>query len=137
MNSRERFFATIHKQPVDRPASWLGMPTPAAIPGLLNYFGVADMVALKQKLDDDIWPVDVPFNNPPHYDIGCALDFTPEHLMGNQDDRTLTDAGFFENMTDPIDIDKFSWPDPAKMIDVDEARRRVRAVPKDKSYNFV
>lgn len=26
MNSLERFYATIERKPVDRPAAWLGMP---------------------------------------------------------------------------------------------------------------
>ncbi len=29
MDHRERFFATINYQPVDRPASWLGLPVPS------------------------------------------------------------------------------------------------------------
>ena len=26
MNSLERFYATINREPVDRPAAWIGMP---------------------------------------------------------------------------------------------------------------
>ena len=132
MNSKERFYATINREKVDRPAWWLGMPTPSAIPGLLQHFKAKDMKELKSILDDDIWHVDVPFNNPPHYDIGCALDFTPSHLMGNQDERVLSAHGFFKDKTDPADVATFDWPDPSKLIDPVEALRRVREVPKDK-----
>lgn len=138
MDSRERFYATIEQKPVDRPASWLGIPTKSAIPALLDYFGVEDFHALKIKLNDDIWHVDVPYDNPPHFDIGCSLDFTREHKGGTQDERVLSEAGFFENLTDPSSIETFDWPDPAKMIDPIEALRRVELVPKDKvSMAFV
>ena len=33
---KERFFATIHHQPVDRPASWLGLPVPLLDIALAN-----------------------------------------------------------------------------------------------------
>jgi hypothetical protein len=32
MNSIERFYATIERRPVDRPASWLGIPDKHALP---------------------------------------------------------------------------------------------------------
>ena len=38
MNHRDRFFSTIHYQPVDRPASWLGLPVPSAKPAMMKYF---------------------------------------------------------------------------------------------------
>ena len=40
MTHRERFYATIDNQPVDRPASWLGLPVPGAQQGLLDFFKV-------------------------------------------------------------------------------------------------
>lgn len=132
MKSKDRFFATINREQVDRPAWWLGMPTRTALPGLFEYFGVADMKELKIKLDDDVWHVEVPYNNPPHYDIGGALDFTPNHSEGDTLERVLSHEGFFAHSTDPADVNKFNWPDPAKLIDKEEALRRVKAVPKDK-----
>jgi uroporphyrinogen decarboxylase len=65
MNHRDRFLATIHYEPVDRPASWLGMPVPAAEPGLKKHFGVESMEGLKRLLDDDIYQIDVPYEYPP------------------------------------------------------------------------
>ena len=41
MNSLERFYATAERRPVDRPAAWLGMPDPQALPGLFSYYGVS------------------------------------------------------------------------------------------------
>lgn len=132
MTSKERFFATIKNQPVDRPATWLGLPTPAAVPGLLDYFGVDSIAALKQKLDDDVWPVIVPYNNEPYNDIGCALNFAKTGEGGTQDERTLTAPGYFENMTDPAEVEKFPWPNPKDFLDVEEAARRAREIPDDK-----
>lgn len=130
MTHRERFYATIERKPVDRPASWLGLPVPAALPGLFDYFHVSDVNELKQKLDDDVYPVLVPFNNPPYNDIGCALNFRKDHCVesGSQDERTLTAPGFFEDITDPAYIDKFPWPDPDKMVDREESLRRAKAI---------
>ena len=34
MDKRERFYKTIHRESVDRPAFWLGLPTDAALPAL-------------------------------------------------------------------------------------------------------
>ena len=98
MTPKERFFATINNQSVDRPASWLGLPTKTATPGLLDFFQVASVEEMKKKLQDDVWPVIVPYNNAPHNDIGCALSFTKEGEGGSQEDRTLTAPGFFLKM---------------------------------------
>lgn len=132
MTPKERFYATINNQPVDRPATWLGLPTGKAVPGLLKYFGVASIAELKTKLNDDVWPVIVPYNNEPFNDIGCALDFAKTGEGGQQDERTLTAPGYFENMTDPAEVDKFEWPNPKDYLDIKEAARRAREIPEDK-----
>ena len=80
MDSRERFFATVANESIDKPASWMGLPVPDAIPGLLKYFGVSTVPELKHKIGDDVWPVQVPYHNPPAFDIGCALSFSKEGL---------------------------------------------------------
>ena len=132
MDARERFFATIRNEAVDRPASWLGLPTPTAMHGLLKYFGAATEKELKQIIDDDVWPVRVPYHNPPHFDIGCSLNFGKSGPGGAQDERTLTAPGFFEDYDDPADIGKFDWPDPSRLIDREESLKRVKEVPADK-----
>ncbi len=58
MNHKERFFATINREPVDYPASWFGMPTSTALPGLFKYFRVESMEELKRKVDDDVFPIE-------------------------------------------------------------------------------
>ena len=57
MKNNDRFYATVHYQPVDRLASWLGLPVPKAERGLMNYFGVNSMDELRDLLDDDIYPI--------------------------------------------------------------------------------
>ena len=50
MNSRERFIATVERKPVDRPACWLGDPTPEAVPALCDYYHVDNIKELKKNL---------------------------------------------------------------------------------------
>ena len=131
MTHRERFFATVNRQSVDRPASWLGLPVPAAIPGLLAHFKVNSIDELKRKIDDDVYPIPVPYNNPPTNDIGCSLMFAKSGIGGGQDERTLTAPGFFEDFTDPSLVDTFPWPDPEEHIDFNKARDLARQAPDD------
>jgi uroporphyrinogen decarboxylase len=126
MNSSERFYATIERRPVDRPASWLGIPDKHALPALYRYFGVSDMVQLKQRIGDDIWPVEVPYNCPPANHIACAFDFT---MAEDYDERTLTHAGWFADKTDPACIKDFAWPDPKKHMSVEACRNAIDEVP--------
>jgi uroporphyrinogen decarboxylase len=129
LSHRERFFATLAGEPVDRPASWLGMPTTDAIPELLRYFAVADLGELKRKLNDDVWPIDVPYEHPPSNHIACAFDFAKD--VRDYEHRTLTDPGFFEDMTDPAAVDTFPWPDPKQHMDPEACRQAVQGVPDD------
>ena len=131
MTHRERFFATIARQEVDRPASWLGLPVPSALPKLFAHFGVDSVDALKRKIDDDVYPIPVPYHNPPTNDIGCSLAFAKSGAGGAQDERTLTAPGFFEDMTDPALVERFPWPDPEEHIDFAEARRLAQQAPED------
>lgn len=131
MTHRERFFATVANQTVDRPASWLGLPVPSAEPELFRYFGVNTIEELKLKLDDDIFPIEVPYNFPPANHIACAFKFAKVWHDDKPDERTLTAPGFFEDYDDPADVEKFPWPDPALYLDVEESRRRVKAINPD------
>ena len=54
MNRKERFYATIERKPVDRPASWLGLPVAEALPALYKQFGVSTYNQLKEKIGDDL-----------------------------------------------------------------------------------
>lgn len=131
MSHRERFFATIAHQPVDRPASWLGLPVPAAEPELFRYFGVQSVEEMKKIIDDDIFPIEVPYNFPPSNHIACAFKFAKTAHDDKPDERTLTAPGFFEDYDDPADVEKFPWPDPTLYLDAEESRRRVMAVDSD------
>ena len=132
MTHRERFFATINHKPVDRPASWLGLPVPSACEGLYQYFGVSSIDELKIKLDDDIYPIEVPYNYPPSNHIACAFNFAKRSHLDTPDERTLTAPGFFEDYSDVEDVGKFPWPDPALYLDREEKKRRVADAPKDR-----
>ena len=132
MNHKERFFATIHHQQVDRPASWLGLPVPMAESALMSYFGVKSIDQLREKIDDDIYPIEVPYNYPPSNHIACAFNFAKVNHLDTPDERTLTAPGFFEDYENPVDVDKFDWPDPAKYLDREESLRRVSAAPTDR-----
>jgi uroporphyrinogen decarboxylase len=133
MNHKERFLATIERRPVDRPAAWLGMPVSAALPGLFRHFQVKDIEELKRKLDDDLWPVDVPYHSPTANHIACAFDWAKEG-QSNYEERTLTTPGFFEDYVDCADpkrIDDFQWPDPSKYMNSSECRAAVKRAPGD------
>ena len=132
MNHKERFFATIHHQPVDRPASWLGLPVPLAEPALMNHFGVKSIDEIRMVIDDDIYPIEVPYNYPPSNHIACAFNFAKRSHLDTPDERTLTSPGFFEDYSEVQDVEKFAWPDPAKYLDRDESQRRVSNAPTDR-----
>lgn len=130
MNHKERFLATIERREVDRPARWLGMPTRDALPGLFDYFGVSTVEELKRRLDDDVWPIDVPYDRPPANHIACAFDFARSDGV-DYEHRTLTTPGYFQGMTDPSAVDGFAWPDPANHIEAAKCRAAAAGVPDD------
>lgn len=131
MNSIERFYATVERRPVDRPAAWLGMPDIHAQQGLFDCFGVKDMHELKIAVGDDFYAVEVPYKSETANAIHAAFDW---YMDGNVDaqERTLTDDGCFKDAQTLEDIAFFQWPDPKDYIDVEECRRRVEAAPEGK-----
>lgn len=129
MNHIERFYATIERRPIDHPASWLGIPDTKAIPILFQHFGVSSMKELKARIDDDVYPVEMPYHSPTSNAIYAAFDFAKRKSDGSNEERTLTAPGFFEDYTDASAVDLFDWPDPEKYIDPDEYRRVVEDVP--------
>lgn len=128
MNRIERFYATIDRVPVDRPASWLGLPTPESLKGLFGYFKVNSVDELKLKIDDDIYPVELPYHSPTSDTIYTALNFSKD-TQADSDKRTLTAPGFFDCYSDPADVDLFDWPDPSKYISSSECKRVVDQAP--------
>lgn len=129
MDPKERFYRTIKRQTVDRAATWIGLPVQSAIPGLLKYFKSSSIEEIKIKFEDDIWPINLPYNFPPHNDIGCALSFAKSGIGGAQDERTLTAPGYFEDMTDPKEVAGFKWPNPKDYLDTKESLVRAKAIP--------
>ncbi|MFR9566915.1 MAG: uroporphyrinogen decarboxylase family protein [Rikenellaceae bacterium] len=131
MTHKERFLATIERREVDYPASWMGMIAPESYDALYSYFNVSSLDGLREALGDDVYGVDVAYNNPPTNDIGCALNFAKELDDLTQGERTLSAPGFFENIRDISQIESFNWPNPADHIDVEECRRRAKSAPSD------
>ena len=131
MNSLERFYATVNREKVDRPAAWLGMPDIKSQPGLLEYYGVKSIHELKLAIGDDFYAVEVPYQSPTASAIYAAFDWYKD---GNVDaeDRILTADGCFKDAEEMEDLDFFEWPDPEKYIDKEECRRRVDMAPDDK-----
>ena len=132
MTSRQRFLDTIARKPVDRPACWAGMPDPASLPGLFAHYRAKDMAEFKEKLGDDVFPVEPPYQSPTASAIYAAFDW---YCKGNVDayNRTLTTPGFFAESEDISDVDTFDWPDPSLYMDADEMKRRFSALPRDKA----
>jgi uroporphyrinogen decarboxylase len=130
MNKRERFHATIERKPVDRPASWLGIPAEPAIPALCAHFNVEDMAGLKDRIRDDVWPLELPYHSDFSNAIYMAFDFAKKGHMVNEE-RTLNSPGWFEEVTDPAAVEDFSWPDPSRHIDPKECLSVVEEVPGD------
>lgn len=129
MNKKERFLATINHEKVDRNASWLGVPAPEAVDGLLAYFGVDSLKEMKVKIDDDIYAVEMPYHSETSNAIYTALDFAKKSEHHSDFERTLTAPGFFEDIEDPELVDSFDWPNPAEHVSVEESRKVVEDVP--------
>jgi uroporphyrinogen decarboxylase len=115
MRHLERFYATINRETVDRPCTWLGVPHPASHRQLFNYFNVKSIQELTLKLDDDIIPVEIPYHSPTSDNVTMAFDFAQKGKI-DIDHRTLNSPGFFENKTDPECVNDFDWPDPSMYI---------------------
>ncbi len=117
----------MERRAVDRPASWLGLPTEKALPGLLSYFQADGLSALRRQLQDDVVAVELPCSFPHSSAIYSALQFA-KVSAGTNEERTLTAAGFFEDYEDPDTVGDFDWPDPAKYIHPEACRRAVQPV---------
>jgi uroporphyrinogen decarboxylase len=122
MTSKERFFRTVERQPVDRLATWLGLPTSKSLPNLLKYFDVKTEKELRIKLGDDLYPVEISYHSETSSAIYAAFNFAKD-FEGKVEERTLTAPGFFEDYEDSTKVNDFNWPDPAKYIDIEECKK--------------
>ena len=132
MDKKERFFRTLNREETDKPAWWLGMPTAEAIPSLYKYFGVKDFKGLKSAVDDDIWTIDMPYENGTTNAVYMAFDFAKGNQSLSPSERTLTTPGFFEDYEDEEDFEKFDrWPDPEKYIKREMCEALLNDAPTD------
>jgi uroporphyrinogen decarboxylase len=129
MNHLERFFATIERREVDRPASWLGIPALESEHKLFEHFKISSINELKRLIDDDVYTVEIPYHSPVSDNITTAFAFSEKDSQETDFDRTLTTPGFFADSTDPSDVDKFDWPDPEKYISISECKKIVDEIP--------
>jgi len=127
MTKRERFLKTINRETVDRPAKWIGIPTNEAIPKLFEYFEVNDFKSFKNKVNDDVWVIEMPYNNGTTNAIYQAFDFNKKHTG----EYTLTGDGFFNDFEDPSAVELFDWPNPENYIDPRECMKIIDEAPKD------
>jgi len=132
MNSIERFLKTIAREQVDRPATWLGLPDAGSLPGLYKHFGVAGFEELKRAIDDDVWTVELPYDSPYSKHIYDAFPFAKD-VATNNDERTLTTPGVFEDCENVAEVDKFDWPNPELYICPEKCRQVVADTPVDKA----
>ena len=132
MNSRERFYAILERRAADRPASWIGVPSSEALKGLYRYYDVQSMYDLKQRVQDDIYAVEVPYQSEYASAVYAAFDWYGDGTVDSEE-RTLTAPGCFCETEDVQEIENFDWPDPEKYIDPEECRRRVEEAPEDKA----
>ncbi len=134
MNSRERFYATIERRPVDHPACWLGDPTPGEAEKLIRYYGVNSVSELKKICGDDFYAVEIPYHSENCNAIFAAFDWYMGGSNVDVEHRTLTANGCFCECEDMEDVERvnFPWPDPAKYIDPELCRRLVDEAPEDK-----
>lgn len=132
MNSLERFYKTIAREPVDRPACWLGMPDIKAQPALMKEYGVSNMRDLRLAIGDDVYTVELPYSNNGATAIYAAFDWYQD---GNVDaeERTLTAPGFFEEYEDPDLVNDFPWPDPEKGFQKEQCQALMKELPDDKA----
>ncbi|MBI9101833.1 MAG: hypothetical protein JEY99_05420 [Spirochaetales bacterium] len=133
MTCKERFYCAVNRESVDRPAIWTGLPVPDSLPGLFEYFKVSNETEYRLKVNDDIFPVELPYHSPAGNAIYTALNFAKGNDGLDDFHRTLTAPGFFEGFTDPAKVDDFEWPDPSRYIDPAECMAVVNAVPDDKA----
>ena len=132
MTSKERFRATVERRPVNRAASWRGIPATAGSPGLLEYVKAGNEAELKQAIGDDVDPIENPCHSEFSNAIYMAFDFAKKGHLVNEE-PTLNSPGWFEDITDPAAVEDFAWPDSHRHISRDECRAAGAALPLDRS----
>jgi uroporphyrinogen decarboxylase len=129
MNGRERFYATIERKPVDRPAVWMSAPVGVELERMCAHYGVKNWHELQVAAGDDVYAFDIPYNSGYASHIAAAFDWYQNGSNVDPDHRTLTADGCFKDAEELSDLNFFDWPDPKKYIDAEECRRRCEAAP--------
>jgi uroporphyrinogen decarboxylase len=130
MKSLERFYATIERKPVDRPATWLGMPDPASLPGLFKEYGVTSLHELKHSVGEDIYAVEPPYYTEEAKAIYAAFDWYGKGEVDAQN-RTLTADGCFKDAEELEDLEFFKWPDPKLGMHLEKCAHLFDEIPDD------
>jgi uroporphyrinogen decarboxylase len=131
LNSIDRFYATVARQTVDRPAAWLGVPDEGAEAGLFAEYGVKNLHELRLAVGDDFYGVRLPFR----LNGKRVVRVWDWYLDGITDrkDRTLTAPGCFKDCEEPDDINFFKWPDPVKCLSPDDCKTMAAQIPEGKT----
>jgi len=112
LTSRELIRAIVGLKPAPRCGLWLGNPHPESWPGLHRYFGTTTEEELRRKLGDDyrwISPSFTASTFPTAADKGL---FNWNWAAGKASHGV---AGPLAGVEDPAELDRFDWPDPAKL----------------------
>lgn len=133
MTGKERFLATVAKQPVDRPAVWMSAPTGIELERVCAYYGVNNWHELQEKAGDDVYAFDIPYDSGYATHIAATFDWYQNGSNVDPDHRTLTADGCFKDAKVLSDLDFFEWPDPRLYIDAEETRRRCAAAPEGRA----
>lgn len=133
MTGKERFYATVDRRPVDRPAGWMSAPVGEELTNICRLYGVKDWHELQVKAGDDVYAFDIPYDSGYATSIAAAFDWYQNGSNVDPEHRTLTADGCFKDAEAPEDLAFFDWPDPEKYIDREECRRRCLAAPEDRA----
>jgi uroporphyrinogen decarboxylase len=131
MSSIDRFFATIERQKVDRPAAWLGVPHEDSEQGLFAEYGVANLHELKLAVGDDFYASRLPLRLNGKA-VSKVWDWYLDGLTDRKN-RTLTADGCFKNCEEIADLSFFKWPDPAECLKAEDCRGMADMVPPGKT----
>ncbi len=133
MDGRERFYRTIAREEVDRPAAWMSAPTGPEMDAVCKLYGVTNWHDLQLAAGDDVYAFDIPYDSGYATHIAAAFDWYQNGSNVDPEHRTLTADGCFKDAEALEELAFFNWPDPAKYIDREECRRRCMAAPRDRA----
>ena len=103
---------------------------------LFPYFQVSNLEELRERIDDDVEPVELPYHSPVSNAIYTAFDFSKKGAAPVKE-RTLTTPGCFEDCDDPSAVEAFPWPNPEDYISRDECRDVAERAQKGKAVTGI